>query len=256
MKINTQKLLLFLYEPQGKVRFEGIYAHLRYLFPDLTAEGRRSLIHHLKKQYLIDVQKKGRETIFQLTPYGRSQGEILFPILTREENSSKISMDKGNQSFQGNVILFFSAPTQDPHFRFLRKLLEEEGAHSINRGMYLFIQPVPEHVLTLCKKKYFSSVFIFSIAKWELDNHFLLLKSESHIDDFSSSLSGIGKEMSLLTEKKIGFSVSNHQHNLRVFSLFERLFLLFLQKESNFYLQNATTLSFSGFLSQFHQLFK
>ncbi len=61
MKINAQKMLVFLFSDKSGA-FAGNYQHLRYLFPDLSETGLRSVIYALKKDDLVLVERSGKKS--------------------------------------------------------------------------------------------------------------------------------------------------------------------------------------------------
>ena len=245
MKINAQKMLVFLFSDESD-SFAGNYQHLRYLFPDLSETGLRSVIYALKKEDLILVERSAKETSFILSPKGRVVLKKLFPVLGSQ------SSELGATS---SCLVFGLAPSHDPHFRNLRQILLQRGFIPVNKGVYLSFQTIPSSVVELLTEKYFSAVYFFSIEKWLIENQFLLLQEKYQLYDIKESLSGISREIQALIENKYAFSQRNHQRNLKIFSVYDRIFLLIQRRELGLMPVNETSTDAARLIFEFHTLF-
>jgi hypothetical protein len=92
MKINSRKLLVFSYALSGK---PILYTHLEYLWPEITAGGRRGLVAYLQKQRLITIDYVSKQAQISISAIGRAWVE--------EEYFS----EKKEHSHQGSIVLLY-----------------------------------------------------------------------------------------------------------------------------------------------------
>jgi len=269
MKINTHKLLLFLYLSLVH-SYQATYHTLFLLFPDLSASGVRSLLHLLKQKNLIASHAADHKTIFTLTSYGElvinrrwpflanlsslhqlsSSGALSSPAngggsralsssgLTR--GSSELSSTKEESSpTPTQILVFLKSPSSDPHFRQLKQIMTKYPFTQAQRGVYLIQGDVPAEILLLCQEKYFPHVIFASIEKWHLDNRDIISTAPKSYSDISSSLSGISKLLTSLTKEIKRKTAANHQDKSEIFSVFQQLFLLMIENREAF-LQQQT----------------
>ena len=129
MKINSQKLMLCLYTPKLGDKVWLDYVRLRYLLPKISYAGARSLVSQLRKQGLIVAEKMDNQTKLAISTHGKRSLEALFPAF-----SSRFRDWQG----QVSLLVFITSPAADPRFRYLRKLLRQQGAICITRGVYMY----------------------------------------------------------------------------------------------------------------------
>jgi hypothetical protein len=218
MKINTQKLLLFLYLSKKAQELKIGYTELTLLFPEISSGGVRSLIHYLKKNNLLFVRKEGKEAFFSLSPLGDLKVQKLFPFVIPRSNK---------ENSRTTVLLFFhTPPSHDPSFMTLRKEIKKSGFIPLQRSLYFYQGALPEKILSLCQEKYFSSVLLLQNPTWVIENAFVFLKDKTDKESFENILSGISKEIDGLILKKHEDSLSTYQAKLSMFSVFERIFFV------------------------------
>ncbi len=217
MKINTRKLLLFLYKEDETQQNIITYDHLFYLWNDLSAGGSRSLIHHLQKAKLIQAVKVNGEVGFTLTLVGKqviAHHYTLEGIPLREEKDECL-------------LILLASPPSDPQFRFLLQKVKAEGS-MIKKGIYLLRQPSSQ-LISLCKEKYYNSVVLTAIKEWVVGDPQLVGQTHLLVQSVNESLSGISTQITRLIDMKNSFSSLNHQEKMVIFSAFDRLVLIFDQ---------------------------
>jgi|GEM_PF-2557082 len=240
MKINSRKFLVFCYAISGR---PALYAHLRYLWPEMTPGGMRGLVAHLVKQRLIFVRYAGKQAQLILSPIGKTWVE--------EEYFSTQAV-----ASQGCIVLIYPhVKLEEARFKSLRKELSVEMTE-ISVRVYYAQLPLSDGLLSSLKRRYFSYAAVIALKEWLLgDQNILLnyyLQKNNHYD-ISSSISTQLKE---LTDKNTSFLPSKHQSNLIIFSLLDRLFDLIEQKQSHSATENTPSLSGGELLSLFSILFE
>lgn len=189
MKINTQKLLLFLYSDLNSSSIRVNSDDLKIVTPQLSDGGRRSLVHLLNKNGLIHVEKTLGKTFVCITRRGVKALESRFPALSRKWDD-----------WQGNwdCIVFIRAPKSDGQFRYLRSLLISEGSISISRGAYICPFSFSQKVIDECNRSYFDSILMFSVGEWKIASIRKLVIEKYSLIDLADSYSGISKDVSRL----------------------------------------------------------
>lgn len=189
MKKNTQKILLALYSEGGRRVNRVSLSILQGIVPDLTDGGYRSLLHVLKKQDLIQTQRVLGQTTVSITHHGTVAIEREFPALSQKWDEWDGGWD---------CLVFIEAPSFDKQFRFLRKLVLDEGAVSLSRGVYLSPGSFSDVVLKECNTSYHSNVIVFSVAEWKVATEFKLIVEKYGMLDLIESFSGISKDVDRL----------------------------------------------------------
>ena len=199
MKKNTQKLLLAIYKnsqeglPHHLAR--GVNEVMTLVSPTLSTSGARSLVYLLEKKGYISTQRLLGTTQLSLTTIGKRLLEADFPALDAE-------WDSWNGSF--DCLVFLQPPAGDPQFRYLRKLLLEERALSLTRGVYISAKNFSPKVLQELRSTYHRSVTLFTIGSWEISVENAVIMSGYSLIDVIESYSGISKEIDrLLSAKKL-----------------------------------------------------
>lgn len=245
MKINTHKLLLFLYFSRDRkilVNNELVAD----LFPHLSGGGARSLLHVLKKKQVIaSAMQEGKPGIV-LTTYGQAMLQKKFPFLVAQE----VHQEPLTRSYHG--IIMIRPSEADPHFRQLKKVMARYRVMNLQRGVYILQGEVPQELVTLCQEKYFLSILFFELGKWHIPNAELYFSTLYNYSDVDKALSGIGKELDTLIVKKNQISALNHQQKLLLFSVFDQIFLQLWENAGLFFTQPAL---FAQVVKLLHQLF-
>lgn len=192
MKKNTQMVLLSLYYDVNSSTIHRVpVERLQWLTPELTDGGFRSLLHVLRKQKLITVQKALGVSRASITHYGAKQLEAEFPALNSRWDSWDGSWD---------CMVFLSAPSFDKQFRYLRNLVVSEKAFPLSRGVYLAAHSFSQRVVSECVESYFGNVTIFSVGSWKVATEAEIIISHYGLQDVAEASSGISKEVSSLIE--------------------------------------------------------
>ncbi len=230
MKINTQKLLLFLYFSQVKNR-KTVYEDIFLLFPDLSAGGVRSFIHLLKAKQLLQSVIINQQTTFQITPYGELMIKKKFPFLEQ----SLESRDQDVTSEKYHCLILGKPHPQDLHFRQLKKYLTQYHFSNVQRGVYLLKGEISSEFISLCQEKYFSSVLLFAVQEWHIPNIYLFMGNAKNYSDVLSLLSGISREVGDVIRKKDSTSLRKHQSKIDLHSVFTQVFHLLKENLTFFY---------------------
>jgi len=211
MKINSRKFLILSYALSGK---PIQYDHLNYLWPDLSPGGRRSLIALLLKQRLISVQYEGKKASFYISSIGRSLIEDLYFTNTLHEAAPGFL-----------VMLYPDVVLSEPKIAKLRALLKTQLSE-VTPKLFFTSNALSDELLSVLKRSYFSCAAVLSVREWLLgepklfENYYLYEKNDENF------LSGVSSEIEKLIEEKKSYSHADHQSNLRIFSLYDRVFTI------------------------------
>lgn len=192
MKENSKKLLLALY-PVDTHFFQAPQEILSVVLPELSADGKRSLLYYLEKKQYLDVLKISNTTTIALTQKGVEAVEALFPALHEE-----------NRSWQGEwqCIVFKTAPKGDAQFRYLRTRVISEGAVTLARGVYCIPRSFSAELVSTLNSIYSNSVVMFSIKDWLLGSQRPIAISDFGVEDVVNGYSSISKQVSQLLGKR------------------------------------------------------
>jgi hypothetical protein len=241
MKINSRKLLLFLYDRDNHIWVN--YSQLDYIWQNLSETGKRSLLSLLiKKGYLINETIEGRSS-FTLSLNGKRWCEETYPGL---------SLEKSDQWF---ACILANPPQSDPYFRVLKLKIAKHNFIQINPTVFLFNGQLPFALLKEIELKYINSVLVFALQTLLVGDNYLLLNENLGISDLKRTYSGISSEIKKLISKKNSFSILNHQSNIAIFSVFERIFETLEKDRGQMKFALGTFLSGGEVLAKFHQLF-
>lgn len=211
MRTTSKKLLLWLYHPhQQRV---GHWQDVPWLLPELTAGGRRSLIAHLQNQHYLVVENVVGETTLRLTDHGQRSVEAEFPAL-----SPVLQQWDGVWA----MMAFLNAPTTDLRFRNLRKLLMEQGAGQLTRGVYLYPGEFPQALLDVCGQLYRGHIVITSVNGWQFGDERSIVNDIFLLSDALETYSGISREIKQLLDNKKINSELNHSQKQHLFTVFNR----------------------------------
>lgn len=247
MKQNTQKLLVWFYAPEGQPRRELDYQQLKYVLPEMSPGGRRSLIHFLTKKLLVRTQRFNNHTTITITSHGVDALVSQFPVFSKEM-----------QSWQGewSMLIFLKGPKGDPHFRYLRQLLLDQHAFSLSRGVYLYPGELPSQVSNLCREMYVGAVSVVKVNEWTFGDERGAVDEHYMLSDIAEILSGISSEINQLLEVKKEQKRLAKKLSLQIYSVFDRLFNV-LSTDPGFlhyyYPQLPTTIKL---LDQLHLMFE
>ncbi|MBT3249410.1 MAG: hypothetical protein HN846_03210 [Candidatus Pacebacteria bacterium] len=215
MKQNTQKLLTWLYWPASDEPHSIDYQQLELILPEMTAGGRRSLIHYLIKKLLIRSERIDDKTHISLTSHGADALLAQFQVFNQSW-----------QEWQGewSVLIFRSGPKGDPHFRYLRQLLLDEHAFSLSRGVYLYPGELPPQIANTIKKMYVGSVIVVVTHQWSFGDERSIVNQQYMLLDLLEVYSGISREINQLLELKNNKKGLTKKSRLQIYSVFDRLF--------------------------------
>src|SRR5687767_13547175 len=138
MKKTAQKILLSLYQPET---FRLSLKELEFLNENQTASGFKSIVYHLERSGYVRLERLDGEPWVSLTSHGKEAVEDLFP-----------AFHPRHLHWEGtwSCLVFRTAPSTDPEFRYLRKLLVKVNAAALSRGVYLYPGGFPDRVLSEC----------------------------------------------------------------------------------------------------------
>jgi DNA-binding transcriptional regulator PaaX len=247
MKTNTQKLLTWLYSSVADQPRTIGYQQLELILPDMTAGGRRSLVHYLTKKLLVRTERIGDQVYISLTPHGADALVAQFPVF-----------NEAWQQWQGewSVLIFRSGPKGDPHFRYLRQLLLDNHAFSLSRGVYLYPGDLPSQIINVCKDMYVGAVVVVTAQQWVFGDERNIINQQYLLLDLIEVYSGISKEINQLLELKNNKKRLTKKARLQVYSVFDRLFNVLSQDPGFLTYYYPQTSSALVMLSQLHSMYE
>lgn len=186
MKQSSQRLLLSVYPPRGRV-VQFPYRLVPLLVPELTPGGQRSLIHVLQKQQFLHKEQVIDELVLTLGEQGRRALEQDFPALRTPTDA-----------WQGDwqLVVFLSPPFTDKNFRFLRKQLLAAHALPVSRGVYAFPEKIPQVIARELENSYQGAVLVVPIG--DVPNFGSLrplIMEHYQLPDLISAYSGVSSEI-------------------------------------------------------------
>lgn len=230
MKPSTQKLLLSLF-PTGEDQIWLDYSQIKFLTPELTAAGRRSLVAQLKQKSLIIVEHLARTQI-RLTNHGQSAAKSQFLALSEER-----------RRWQGewSLVVFLEAPRQDANFRYLRSSLLQHKAIPLTRGNYLYPGALPEVLRNLLYDLYRDNVALFQVQQNGETDIPQLIAGSYVLSDVFQTYSGISKELDILLRKKQPIKELTDGQKNSLYLVFNRFFTALLLDPglTSFYFPNS-----------------
>ncbi|MFA6814548.1 MAG: hypothetical protein GX943_00430 [Candidatus Pacebacteria bacterium] len=228
MKDNTRKILLFLYptaesdqsKPDDQILLN--FVQLRFLLPDLSSSGFKSLLFYLeKKQYLLK-HLINEEQQYSLTNYGRGQLEEQFPAL---------SIARRNWHGDWTMIVFLQAIRTDQNFRYLRSFLLKNGCFALNRGIFLYPGQLNDLVLAELNGRYRQGVMVYKLGDCIVGDEQIVIGQKIALNDSLRVYSGISKELDELIEIIGSTKKLRDQSKLDFYSIYDR-FATFLAEDS------------------------
>lgn len=219
MKKNTQKLLVFLYAADMSGMTITIDVVLS-LFSQLSEAGTRSLIHILKKKQLLAIRKVGVQAQLYITDRAKRLLKSRFPAFDDRWLAWKGEMDG---------MVFLQPPQTDPQFRYLRKLLLDERAYSLTRGVYLAPLEFSEKVRQEVQQSYQDCIVLFQIGHWKISVESAEIISAYGIQDVVESYSGISKEIDRLLHIKKLKKALKESDKRSIFLVYDRIYEVLLE---------------------------
>ena len=213
MKSNSRSLLLLLYPTSASQDLFVTTKKARFLLPDMTAGGVRSLLHYLEKENYLSSERLVSETRYYLTEAGKRKLEQLFPALDPEW-----------ASYDGtwHCIVFQTAPKGDPQFRYLRSQVIKEKALQLSRGVKCVPRAFSDDFVSLCSKIYAQSVALFSVSKWELGFERGVITRKLALSDIATTYSGVSSEIDELLASREQKRTLTDQQKKQFLSVFDR----------------------------------
>jgi len=245
MKQNTQKLLTWLYSSAEKRSYVINYRQLKLILPDMTAGGRRSLVHYLTKKLLIRTERINDQIHISLTSHGIDALVAQFPVF-----------NEAWQQWQGewSVLIFRSGPKGDLHFRYLRQLLLDNHAFSLSRGVYLYPGMLPNQVVSVLKEMYVGAVVVVVTNQWSFGDERNIVNRHDLLLDLVEVYSGISKEINQLLVLKNNQKRLTKKARLQVYSVFDRLFNVLGQDPGFLQYYYPNLLTVAALLNQLHSM--
>lgn len=242
MKINTKKILLWLYPIKTQsaenqaARLMDV-AELKIILPDIKKTSLRSLLNLLIRNNYVRMLNLPNQKQLTITDTGMKAIEAQISAL--KSFYSPIT--------QWWVINFLKPPKTDQSFRYLRRFLLNKKAITLTRGVYLFAQELDSEVEYLLGNLYQGSVIVFKTDTFLYTDMLQLIGKKINLSDTLSLLSGISKEIDqLLVKIDKQKRLTSHQKK-QINSLFCRLFELVESSfglVSNFYPQAKDALDY------------
>jgi hypothetical protein len=228
MKETTRKILLFLYpttEPNQSQPDHQLLlntAQLRFLLPELSMAGFKSLLFYLEKNQYLLKHLINEEQYYSLTNYGKEQLEQQFPAL---------SIARRNWLGDWSMIVFLKAIKADQNFRYLRQFLLKQGCFALNRGIFLYPGKLHDLILAELNGRYRQAVMVYQLGECLVGDEEIVIGQKIALSDSLRVYSGISKELDELikiigTTKKL-----KDQPKSYFYSIFNR-FVSFLAEDS------------------------
>ncbi len=248
MKQTSQVLLTALFPlAQGNPSVALSSKQLRFLVPDLSDSGFKSLLYLLEQQEQVSREFGGSEPVYTLTNLGKRAVEDEFPALSNRYDS-----------WEGDwaLLVFLTAPKGDPQFRYLRSVLLSQGAVALNRGVYLGAGGFSTRVMVELENEYRRSVVLMTVGEWQIGSEKPIVMKSLGLNDIAATYSGIGKQIDRLLEQNREKTSLKNQTKLTSVDLYHQ-FLSVLREDPGFttrYIQRSTTSS--ELLSKLQQIFQ
>ncbi len=244
MKHTSKKLLLWLYsfDTQNKRRLP--YSEVAWLLPELTEDGKQSLIRHLISERLLFTDELDGYSSLSLSSHGRTQLQADFPALKRVD-----------QPWQGDwyLIIFLSPPKTDKSFRYLRTQLVKNLCFQLSRGVYLHAGVVSEELQKLFHDSYRENLLMYKTANWQFGDEQIVIGQSNSLNDLISIFSGISKEVKELLIKKTNKKELSDQQKIRICSIYDRFVVAFEQDAGIIRYYHPTAISGTRVLLQIRQ---
>jgi DNA-binding transcriptional regulator PaaX len=223
MKQSSKKLLLWLYPTQLDSgnryhRRRVPYAQVPIILPELSEDGRQSLIRLLENNQLLHTDQLTGELNLSLSSHGKSQLEAQLPLLKRQTDP-----------WQGDwqMIIFLEPPQSDPNFRYLRTLLLKEHCFALKRGVYIYPGQISERLTDILHKTYRNAVMVIRYDIWSFGDELKIIGQKTDLDSRVDIYSGISTELKKLLTKKLNCKTLTNQQKKAIYSVYDRLYINF-----------------------------
>lgn len=214
MKKNAQKILLCLYVFSNQEQVLLTDKQLRIVLPDMTEGGFRSLLLFLQRKGYLIKESYNQLQYYSITERGREALNAKFPALNPKWN---------DWNGQWYALTFLQAPSSDPQFRYLRKLLISDHVLPLTRGVYLAAGGFSPQVLSTCASLYTDCVLIFSVASWEFGLIRPIIVKYYDLASVASVYSSISNSLKQLLEIFNINKNANYQQKLLISTTIDRL---------------------------------
>ncbi len=244
MKLTSKKLLLWLYPFDAQNKRRVPYVEVEWLLPELTEEGKQSLIRHLVAERLLFIDELDGYSSLTLSSHGRTQLQADFPALKRVD-----------QPWQGDwyVIIFRAAPKSDKSFRYLRTQLVKKLCFQLSRGVYLHAGKIGDELLKIFHDSYRENIVMYKTDKWLFGDDQIVIGQGNSLKDQISIFSGISEEVETLLTKKSNRKELSNQQKIRICSIFDRFVAAFEQDAGIINYYHPTAISGTRLLRQIRQ---
>jgi hypothetical protein len=233
MRSSSKKLLLWLYSSGESFRRID-HSQLRYLLPKISLEGKRSLIYYLQTKKMLSLEKFGDKKFLSLTSFGKDFIETNFFFLNQER-----------KKWTGNwiMIVIASKGREKANFRVLRSFLMKNGCISFERGIYLYPGNFDYSIKSYLQINFSDSVVVVNLKEWLYGDHRMIIMNRFQLMELANQYSDISKEIVKLLRKNKNKKELSDRDNIEIFSLYERLFPLFVEDMGllNYYFSNSVS---------------
>lgn len=196
---------------------------IKWIVPQLTPAGVRSLLYGLERKQLILTRRQAGEIQYGLTTMGKTLIEAEIPALASSDST---------QSDQSSVLIFLQSPVNDRNFRYLRQFLLNQRWVSVSRGVFLYQARPSEVVLTTIQRLYAQSVVILRVGNWLWGDERLLIGQQTALNLADELYSGISREIKRLIEDILDQKELDDQSKMKINSVFDRLYTALNQDSS------------------------
>lgn len=231
MRSSSKKLLLWLYSPTADFRRVS-YRHLKYLLPNISCEGKRSLVYHLKNKKFLTAEKYGSQKFLTLTAFGQDFIESNFLFLNKER-----------RKWTGEWIMLLIAGLNKKKFDFrhLRSFLNNNGCISFERGVYLYPGFFNHSLKNYIQSNFADSVVVVALEDWLYGDHRMIFMERFNLMELANQYSSISNEINRVLKKNNNKKILNDREYKEIFSIYNRLFPLFVEDLGflNYYLSNS-----------------
>lgn len=225
LKSNTKQLLILLYS-QTKAKRSLPIEYIKYLWPELSPAGRKSLCRYLKDKQLISIEKTEDREVIKITDFGKTAIELAMPNL-------KLFWGNWRGCWLG--IFLVNSPVSDPEFRRLRTFLKKNGSFALTRAVYLCPDVNQNQIQRALIGKYQNCVYVWQLGSLIFGDQKILLTERESAQDELIIYSKISKEINNLLDKKNSKKRLTDREIIKIFHIFNRLFD-FLENSSGLFL--------------------
>ena len=226
MKKNTLKILLSTAAPSDRLRPIAAESLHRFVVPNLSKAGLRSLLYLMKEKGYIKLQSASSQLGAAGGAYvfGQSEGwrSLLAAIPALRPEWS---------SWQGDwaCLVFLQAPASDRQFRYLRSFCLNHHYFQLTRGVYLAPTWYLKQTLLELEGVYRHSIQVLTVGEWVGGDVREQILEHFDVMGLSTLYSGISNQYQQLLESFVPKKRLNEQQIKYFRSIFERTHDLLLQ---------------------------